>query len=616
MSVPARALRPAPELPASPYPGLRPFEKHEWPIFFGRERMVDEVLDLLAEHRLGVVHGSSGCGKSSLIRAGVLPKLEQEHARHGLVWRTATTRPGGAPLWNLAEAVARLIDGLTDEEPPDLPRVRAVRRVLNRGPTALAALASEMGLGRNGNVCLLVDQFEELFRFARERGRDEPEILAEVLRGFEDPPPGLHAILTMRSDHLGDCGRYLGFAELVNRTQYLLPRMTDADLLRAIREPARLYQGDVTLDLALRLVQDSAGEADALPLVQHCLMRLWQQATPVEPPPPERPGPAEAQALFPTGGRARPTRRLDLADYPGLRESLSQHADEILGRLDPEQQKLAEHVFRALTEIDNQGRAIRRPRTFAELKAETGAQHEMLERIIARFRATDCSFITPYGERPLDDTDVIEIGHEALIRWWSRINDPALDKVTNYIVVSHDLSAAAVSFPLAIAIRVAGGGPSLAEYAPVLAYGTPLFVLIAAVVFGLAGTARGRWRYITLLDLATVCTSGTLAVLLFIPALSAVDRLKTIALTVLFVQWVVLMSLLGGSRLLYAKVVAPFARRARPPRHHRLGAGQRRPHALAQREAGGRSLLHPPLHPPWLDLKVMLRTLKMMVYGK
>ena len=67
MSVPARAVRPALELPAAPYPGLRPFQKHEWPIFFGRERMVDAVLDLLAEHRLIVVHGSSGCGKSSLI---------------------------------------------------------------------------------------------------------------------------------------------------------------------------------------------------------------------------------------------------------------------------------------------------------------------------------------------------------------------------------------------------------------------------------------------------------------------------------------------------------------------------------------------------------------------
>ena len=83
-------------LPARPYPGLRPFEQHEWPIFFGRERMTDEIVDRLLGHRLLVVHGDSGCGKSSLVRAGVLPRLEQESARGGVRWRTCTTLPRAA----------------------------------------------------------------------------------------------------------------------------------------------------------------------------------------------------------------------------------------------------------------------------------------------------------------------------------------------------------------------------------------------------------------------------------------------------------------------------------------------------------------------------------------
>ena len=95
-------------LPARPYPGLRPFEQHEWPIFFGRERMTDEIVDRLLGHRLLVVHGDSGCGKSSLVRAGVLPRLEQESARGGVRWRTCTTLPRAAPLWNLARALAAL----------------------------------------------------------------------------------------------------------------------------------------------------------------------------------------------------------------------------------------------------------------------------------------------------------------------------------------------------------------------------------------------------------------------------------------------------------------------------------------------------------------------------
>jgi len=84
-----------PIMPAAPYPGLRAFEQQEWPVFFGRERMIDEVVDRLIERQMIVVHGDSGCGKSSLIRAGVLTQLEQHYLRSGLTWRSCTMLPRG-----------------------------------------------------------------------------------------------------------------------------------------------------------------------------------------------------------------------------------------------------------------------------------------------------------------------------------------------------------------------------------------------------------------------------------------------------------------------------------------------------------------------------------------
>ena len=70
--------------------------------------MIDEVIDRLAAHHLVMIHGSSGSGKSSLVRAGVLPKLARQHLRAGAPWRTCSIRPSGGPLWNLAKEFARL----------------------------------------------------------------------------------------------------------------------------------------------------------------------------------------------------------------------------------------------------------------------------------------------------------------------------------------------------------------------------------------------------------------------------------------------------------------------------------------------------------------------------
>jgi AAA ATPase domain len=164
------------ELPPAPYPGLRPFEKNEWPIFFGRETITDGVIRRLIRQHLVVVHGDSGCGKSSLIRAGVLAQLEQEHARSGVRWRTCAMLPREAPLRNLAEALAKL-----NADAPDRARIRQIRRSLNLGRDAGAALAELLRLGEDDHICILIDQFEELFSFARNHGRDEAQLFVDVL---------------------------------------------------------------------------------------------------------------------------------------------------------------------------------------------------------------------------------------------------------------------------------------------------------------------------------------------------------------------------------------------------------------------------------------------------
>ena len=407
-------------LPPRPYPGLRPFEQHEWPIFFGRERMTDEIVDRLLGHRLLVVHGDSGCGKSSLVRAGVLPRLEQESARGGVRWRTCTTLPRAAPLWNLARELAALDTPGGDGHGLEL-RTIAFRRALNFGREAPAALAELLGCGPRSQVCILIDQFEELFEHTRRHGAEEATLLAACLVGLLDAPPaGLYAVLTMRSEFLGACSRYEGFAEAVNRTQYLLPRMEHDDLMRAIREPAVLYDGEVTRELAERLIVDGGGGQDQLPLIQHGLMLLHD----------ERARAAGLALAGPTPGA--PAWRLGVEHYHaehGLAGLLSAHADAVQARaeqqcLGGEATRVVEDLFRALTDINAEGQAIRRPCPLARLVAVTGAEESVLRCVVDTFRADGVSFLEPYGHEALPADELIDISHEALIRCWRRIAEP------------------------------------------------------------------------------------------------------------------------------------------------------------------------------------------------
>jgi WD40 repeat protein len=253
----------------------------------------------------------------------------------------------------------------------------------------------------------------------------------------------------MRSEFLGVCARFKGLAEAVNQTQYLLPQMERPALLRAIREPAMLYDGEVTRELAEHLIVDAGGGQDQLPLIQHGLMVLWRHKTGA---PTGMTWAAEGAAPFEAAEAAAsyglpetaasfrhqtgPAWQLGLEVYRGaggLAELLSKHADDVMAEAcrdpEPEEQnkreKIVEHLFRALTDINAEGNAVRRPQTLAELMAVTGSDEPMLRDIIDRFRADGVSFLRPYydEQKAVAPDSMIDISHEALIRCWRKIAD-------------------------------------------------------------------------------------------------------------------------------------------------------------------------------------------------
>src|SRR4051794_39659667 len=161
----------------NPFPGLRPFCSDEHHLFFGREEQTAGLLQLLRTNRFLAVVGTSGSGKSSLVRAGMIAALHGgTMTAAGSTWEVMILRPGGSPIENLARAFveAELYD---PADPSTLPRLLAT---LNRSRFGLveAMKQSDLGAGDQANLLVVVDQFEELFRFRQQQGTDSEEAAA------------------------------------------------------------------------------------------------------------------------------------------------------------------------------------------------------------------------------------------------------------------------------------------------------------------------------------------------------------------------------------------------------------------------------------------------------
>jgi tetratricopeptide (TPR) repeat protein len=400
-----------------PFPGLRPFAFADRDYFFGRESQIYALYRLVEHGRFIAVIGSSGSGKSSLVLAGLCRLLaEESEDPGGPKWVYLDMRPGASPLARLAKALARLSqDDGADESARRRDRIEY--RLRQSGFSLKGALEEAGGLsGRS--LILVVDQFEELFRFGlaglgyrrggveEARRRDEATQFVQILldadrRRIEN----VRVLITMRSDFIGDCGYFHGLSEAVSATQYLVPNLTRSQLEEAIRKPIEKAGGTIEPELVERLLNDCGDELDQLPVLQHCLMRLWDRAG------------EETIA-----GGARHLTRLTYDAIGRMMDALSRHADEILAQC-AAQELAVEQAFRALSELDREGRAIRRALRFDKLLAETGVSEPDLRAVLDRFRAHNCSFLLPsLSVSPtLGPDERIDIGHEALLRRWKRI---------------------------------------------------------------------------------------------------------------------------------------------------------------------------------------------------
>ena len=398
----------------NPYPGLRPFQADETHLFFGRDEQRTELLGRLRKSRFLAVVGTSGSGKSSLVRAGLLPGLYGGFMAGGASrWRIVDTRPGGDPIGRLAKALDSK-DALRPEDDDD--HISFTEAALRRTSLGLINVVKEARLPEGERVLVLVDQFEELFRFidtARtDRARDDASAFVKLLlAAAEQNDVPIYVIITMRSDFLGDCARFRGLPEAINDGQYLIPRLTRDQRREAITGPASVSGVTLSPTLVNRLLNDVGDTPDQLPILQHALMRTfdrWQVEHP------------DADTI-------------DLDDYEdvgGMSHALSRHADAVfkgLGdNLSTEERRrrwhIAEKLFKCITDVGKGGRKIRRLAKLQDIAAVAKVSVEEVAAVIDAFRQKNNSFLMPPIAEQLSPDSYIDISHESLIRNWSRLD--------------------------------------------------------------------------------------------------------------------------------------------------------------------------------------------------
>jgi len=378
-----------------PFPGLRPYDEADASWFFGRSAEINDLLKRLRRLHFVAIVGASGSGKSSLIRAGVLPQIRDGYL--DAEWQIATFRPGEQPMRNLAEALGPEF-GSTPEETLDL---------LRKGPSGLVRTVARVQ-GNGGRLLLVVDQFEELFQFAQRTGDRAQEEIKEFLKllltAASSDDVAVYVVVTMRLEWLNECVSYAGLAEAINEGIYLVPQMQRRQFGQAILGPLESAGGMLTSALLDRMLNDLDNKSDQLPVLQHALLRLWVREGAREP--------------------------FDLNAYEAVgtfSNCLSAHAEEVYAELTARQRQIAEHLFRSITQV-NKNRKIRRPRPVNDLlNAPAGANgagtigFTELSDVITVFRRPGRSFlVTTQGA--LAPASIVDISHEALIRQWTRLS--------------------------------------------------------------------------------------------------------------------------------------------------------------------------------------------------
>jgi WD40 repeat protein/serine/threonine protein kinase len=369
----------------NPYKGLRPFDEIDAQDFFGREALLDDLIKRLASPtgRFLALIGPSGSGKSSVVKAGLIPCLRTGQIEGASQWLIAQIVPDSQPSAQLQEAIGRIASRTTQLQlQPHTQQADDLHRLL---------LAS---VPESSQVLLVIDQFEELFTLTDDEA-ERRYILENLAYAVTQPQSRLRLIVTLRADFYDRPLYYPSFGELLRQQTAVLLPMSPDELSRAILQPA--HRAHLTLEPALlaSLLTEVSQQPGALPLLQYTLAELFEQ----------RDGPTLTLASHQRMG--------------GVVGSLASRAEALYTQLDAPQQAAIRQLLLQLVQVGEEGEPTRRRALQSDLIAAQ-PDREVLRQVLSQF--SQARLLT-FDRDPASRTPTVEVAHEALLRAWSRLGE-------------------------------------------------------------------------------------------------------------------------------------------------------------------------------------------------
>jgi len=379
----------------NPFKGLEAFQQTDAHFFFGRERMIDRSLQRMQQTRFLALVGASGSGKSSLVRAGIIPELRNGKISGSETWRTAIFTPGPKPLEAL---VTRIMPYLEEDD------TRTIERVIKNVQDPAIVKQYVDGILRDASpqsrLLIVIDQFEEVF--TRASVAEAQVFIDTLVKVATTPEVRLQFIVTMRADFFGSLSDYPRLAELFEQQNMIIvTEMTAANIRRAIEGPVQAVGLKYEDGLVDRILDDVRSQPGSLPLLQYALRQLFDK----------RAGAVLTHEAYDEVG--------------GVRRALAQHAEEIYSTLTNTQQETTRRLLLRLVEVGDSGEATRRKVPRSELQFDD-IEISAVDEVIDMLTAAESRLLIASRQISTEEASSsepitwLEVSHEALIREWDR----------------------------------------------------------------------------------------------------------------------------------------------------------------------------------------------------